>query len=211
MKKKILFCVGGILILLGVIGITTFYYAQIQDQGVSKKNSDHKQEEIIKLQLTKDEEYLHNLSSDIQKLHDDFQAHDFLNANMSQDGPNFEQTFAYLQEAQVTYDDINQKVEDYLNEDHIHQRASDLNLYDEDADVYQNQVEKAFSSLKKNYQSNLPLQITALTDIFVFLKDRQDRWALQEKGIIFDSQGDMEEYRHLLGVLDNVPLEVSYD
>lgn len=203
-KGKFFVFIIGFIVLGGVIyGITTFFSGEMKVK-VENQTFDNKHETIVKNQLKKDEEYIQKKHEEFQNLHNEVQAYDFLNENLKNDGPEFTITMQYIQEIRSQYETIIGEIETYFNEATIQERGKELKVSEESSKLYEEEYEKAFLTLKSGFSSNLPGQLKALEDIFTFLKQKQDGWAIQEKGLLFDKQEDMEEYKRLLENLSQV-------
>lgn len=157
-----------------------------------------KEYDKVKEQLEKDRVYFEGKNNEFRQLHEGFQAHDFFDANIYLDGPQFTDTYAYLKERQETYDHLREEVLTYLSKENIEQRGKDLEVADRFEDVYQEYEEKNFGDLREDYRSSLPKQIIELTNIFDYLRAHEDGWAVDEERMIFDDEGVYEEYQRLL-------------
>lgn len=182
-----------------------------QRVAVGERKTNEDQYRKIEQQLLTDQAYLKDLEDKFIKVHDDFQAHDFLDKNIMNDGPMFYSTFFYLQNSEVTYSEIKDKVTLYLSEEQIHQRALDLHIEEEFMNVYKDYIATYFSYLSESFVSNLPQQKNALYNIFTYLKNHKDVWAIYEKGILFDDQAYVDGYQELLNEFQNIQQVRAYE
>lgn len=170
--------------------------------GERKTNEDQYQK--VEAQLMKDHEAFEQLASDFDQLHEDFQAHDFLGENVQVDGPNYEETFFYLESTGNELQRIKQEVKDLLSEEQIAKRSEDLQVTQEFMDLYERTFDENFSYLNMEFNTNMPKQTEALRNIFLYLKEHQDRWAVYQKGIIFDKQEYVDGYKELLQIFADI-------
>lgn len=219
MKKNIILGISVLLVLCGGVILYILLHPQ-EDTANSAKFENGEIEQVmqskneklyqkVKDQLDKDYQFLYEKNEEFQRLHTDFQHHDFFHQTIYDDSPEFQATFLYLQESADTYDSLCYEVHSYLQEESIRERGEALHVGDEYEDLYKGYEEKNFAYLRESFRSELPNQIASLQTIFRFLKEHQTRWAVNEKGIIFDDAALYEEYQQLLSAFEKG--EALYD
>lgn len=177
--------------------------------GERKTNEDQYQK--VENQLIQDQLYLKELENDFLKLHESFQSHDYLDNNIKEDGPFFRASVFFLDDCKVEYDRIREDVFRYLNEENILNRAEKLQIKEEFKNVYIEYVNTYFGYLTGSFESNLPTQVDALLDIFMYLRHNENAWAVYDDGILFDAQEYVDEFQILIDNFETIQREDNYE
>ena len=131
--------------------------------------------------------------------------------NFDEDAPYFETSKKIIADAQVDFTSIQKNLTDYFSEEKIMSYINDYDLSWYYVDYYENMTidENIIDENKEEIDSSIEYVLAVLNaynNYFTFLSDNADYWSTDEEYIYFDNDDLLEEYNHLLDIIENIDI-----
>ena len=131
--------------------------------------------------------------------------------NFDEDAPYFETSKKIITDAQVDFTSIQKKLTDYFSKEKIMSYINDYDLSWYYVDYYENMTidENIIDENKEEIDSSIEYVLAVLNaynNYFTFLSDNADYWSIDEEYIYFDNDDLLEEYNHLLDIIENIDI-----
>ena len=131
--------------------------------------------------------------------------------NFDEDAPYFETSKKIITDAQVDFTSIQKNLTDYFSEEKIMSYINDYDLSWYYVDYYENMTidENIIDENKEEIDSSIEYVLAVLNaynNYFTFLSDNADYWSTDEEYIYFDNDDLLEEYNHLLDIIENIDI-----
>lgn len=152
--------------------------------------------------------YLTNFFDDIfatvDELNDERLQNILTAENVSEDGPDFEETKAYLAEIKEKAENGKKTYTENLSQEAIDSYIKDAGLGDSYIELYHSLLDFDMSGESNNYTESMDKYIDSVTKleaIVNFLADNKDSWELDGNNIMFKDQALLNEYNSLCAEL----------
>ena len=131
--------------------------------------------------------------------------------NFDEDAPYFETSKKIITDAQVDFTSIQKNLTDYFSKEKIMSYINDYDLSWYYVDYYENMTidENIIDENKEEIDSSIEYVLAVLNaynNYFTFLSDNADYWSIDEEYIYFDNDDLLEEYNHLLDIIENIDI-----
>ena len=131
--------------------------------------------------------------------------------NFDEDAPYFETSKKIITDAQVDFTSIQKNLTDYFSKEKIMSYINDYDLSWYYVDYYENMTidENIIDENKEEIDSSIEYVLAVLNaynNYFTFLSDNADYWSIDEEYIYFDKDDLLEEYNHLLDIIENIDI-----
>ena len=131
--------------------------------------------------------------------------------NFDEDAPYFETSKKIITDAQVDFTSIQKNLTDYFSKEKIMSYINDYDLSWYYVDYYENMTidENIIDENKEEIDSSIEYVLAVLNaynNYFTFLSDNADYWSIDEEYIYFDNGDLLEEYNHLLDIIENIDI-----
>lgn len=131
--------------------------------------------------------------------------------NFDEDAPYFETSKKIITDAQVDFTSIQKNLTDYFSKEKIMSYINDYDLSWYYVDYYENMIidENIIDENKEEIDSSIEYVLAVLNaynNYFTFLSDNADYWSIDEEYIYFDNDDLLEEYNHLLDIIENIDI-----
>ena len=131
--------------------------------------------------------------------------------NFDEDAPYFETSKKIITDAQVDFTSIQKNLTDYFSKEKIMSYINDYDLSWYYVDYYENMTidENIIDENKEEIDSSIEYVLAVLNaynNYFTFLSDNADYWSTDEEYIYFDNDDLLEEYNHLLDIIENIDI-----
>ena len=131
--------------------------------------------------------------------------------NFDEDAPYFETSKKIITDAQVDFTSIQKNLNDYFSKEKIMSYINDYDLSWYYVDYYENMTidEIIIDENKEEIDSSIEYVLAVLNaynNYFTFLSDNADYWSIDEEYIYFDNDDLLEEYNHLLDIIENIDI-----
>ena len=131
--------------------------------------------------------------------------------NFDEDAPYFETSKKIITDAQVDFTSIQKNLTDYFSKEKIMSYINDYDLSWYYVDYYENMIidENIIDENKEEIDSSIEYVLAVLNaynNYFTFLSDNADYWSTDEEYIYFDNDDLLEEYNHLLDIIENIDI-----
>lgn len=131
--------------------------------------------------------------------------------NFDEDAPYFETSKKIITDAQVDFTSIQKNLNDYFSKEKIMSYINDYDLSWYYVDYYENMTidENIIDENKEEIDSSIEYVLAVLNaynNYFTFLSDNADYWSIDEEYIYFDNDDLLEEYNHLLDIIENIDI-----
>lgn len=131
--------------------------------------------------------------------------------NFDEDAPYFETSKKIITDAQVDFTSIQKNLTDYFSKEKIMSYINDYDLSWYYVDYYENMTidENIIDENKEEIDSSIEYVLAVLNaynNYFTFLSDNVDYWSIDEEYIYFDNDDLLEEYNHLLDIIENIDI-----
>ena len=131
--------------------------------------------------------------------------------NFDEDAPYFETSKKIITDAQVDFTSIQKNLTDYFSKEKIMSYINDYDLSWYYVDYYENMTidENIIDENKEEIDSSIEYVLAVLNaynNYFTFLSDNADYWSIDEDYIYFDNDDLLEEYNHLLDIIENIDI-----
>ena len=131
--------------------------------------------------------------------------------NFDEDAPYFETSKKIIADAQVDFTSIQKNLTDYFSKEKIMSYINDYDLSWYYVDYYENMTidENIIDENKEEIDSSIEYVLAVLNaynNYFTFLSDNADYWSTDEEYIYFDNDDLLEEYNHLLDIIENIDI-----
>ncbi len=223
MKKKIIISIIVILLLIGVgciafhinqVGILTEELNEISLVMESEEPDFSKIDEKLNTTKTKWEyakiengvkEYFRGFIGELKKL-DEISKEEKLSKilsaeNFKEDGPNFKETSAYIQDSINKLSDIKNNILQYFEDEKINSYFNNVGEILKKQFIKELKSNQDFTTAKETIEKSLNDAIDALessNDIIKFLKDNKGKWETDGKTITFYSNELLDQYNSLI-------------
>ena len=131
--------------------------------------------------------------------------------NFDEDAPYFETSKKIITDAQVDFTSIQKNLTDYFSKEKIMFYINDYDLSWYYVDYYENMTidENIIDENKEEIDSSIEYVLAVLkayNNYFTFLSDNADYWSIDGEYIYFDNDDLLEEYNHLLDIIENIDI-----
>ena len=131
--------------------------------------------------------------------------------NFDEDAPYFETSKKIITDAQVDFTSIQKNLTDYFSKEKIMSYINDYDLSWYYVDYYENMTidENIIDENKEEIDSSIEYVLAVLNaynNYFTFLSDNANYWSIDEEYIYFDNDDLLEEYNHLLDIIENIDI-----
>lgn len=131
--------------------------------------------------------------------------------NFDEDAPYFETSKKIITDAQVDFTSIQKNLTDYFSKEKIMSYINDYDLSWYYVDYYENMTidENIIDENKEEIDSSIEYVLAVLNaynNYFTFLSDNADYWSIDGEYIYFDNDDLLEEYNHLLDIIENIDI-----
>ena len=131
--------------------------------------------------------------------------------NFDEDAPYFETSKKIITDAQVDFTSIQKNLTDYFSKEKIMSYINDYDLSWYYVDYYENMTtdENIIDENKEEIHSSIEYVLAVLNaynNYFTFLSNNADYWSIDEEYIYFDNDDLLEEYNHLLDIIENIDI-----
>ena len=131
--------------------------------------------------------------------------------NFDEDAPYFETSKKIITDAQVDFTSIQKNLNDYFSKEKIMSYINDYDLSWYYVDYYENMTidENIIDENKEEIDSSIEYVLAVLNaynNYFTFLSDNADYWSIDGEYIYFDNDDLLEEYNHLLDIIENIDI-----
>ena len=131
--------------------------------------------------------------------------------NFDEDAPYFETSKKIITDAQVDFTSIQKNLTNYFSKEKIMSYINDYDLSWYYVDYYENMTidENIIDENKEEIDSSIEYVLAVLNaynNYFTFLSDNADYWSTDEEYIYFDNDDLLEEYNHLLDIIENIDI-----
>ena len=131
--------------------------------------------------------------------------------NFDEDAPYFETSKKIITDAQVDFTSIQKNLNDYFSKEKIMSYINDYDLSWYYVDYYENMTidENIIDENKEEIDSSIEYVLAVLNaynNYFTFLSDNADHWSIDGEYIYFDNDDLLEEYNHLLDIIENIDI-----